>query len=1047
MAQAEEVILRVSLDEGKTMTQLNTLVLGLEATRKAQQELSAARKAGKVSDEEFASQTVALQQQLKAQKTEQTALTKNLELFRGATDGTGTSYRNLQSQLSLAQRQFQQLDGSAENSTEATKALSEVIDGLRDTLRQTDETQGLFIRSVGRYPKGEELAPLIQQLVRLQEVQQAGILTTEQANKAAAAEVGFKQQIAQAGAAAGLSYEETTAKVKEYGDTIRPATTALVQLEREQEKVGAGSEAFTRLGFQIRQARKQIEETPVAVKGVTNTITELDQTTGVFGGRVAMLKQRFATAQQGIELAKGGFTGLKGAIAATGIGALILALVALGTYFVSTDEGAEDLSAILSGLKGVFSVLQGVVIGAGKELRKLFTDPKEAGKDFLNFLESQLINRVKSFGVIWDAIRNGDAKGLANGIIQFNTGIEDGIGKVQRFAAESARAGAVAYDLARAQNELEDDQRKSLNTLEKNKNLIDKLVLSARDRTLSEKQRLANLDEAGKLEEASLKITTGLAERKYRIAKATNDEAERTGKTSDELRDAAAQAEAELTRLAGQSLSLQQSIQNRRSVLLQQSATEEKALAEKAAERRLALRKDVLALEAQMLDRQLLFVKANSDEEISLLQRQLRNGYQAELTVKNLTVSAKRVIDAKYANDSLKLAQDFAKQRTLAAYDAELSAVAQELALLQKGSAAETELRREAIDAQLRKELAALDKRKDNAAEEARLRATAAKALTDVNYGAALAQLDAFLGAQRQAIEESNSAGKLSEAQYNQAVTTADQIAAGARLQLARDFKQDTTALEKQAADAKIADLKRVTAADKAEQAKRVAAAEQFGGALAGLFADTVNQTGATLQDFVGKALILIIDSMEKTIIAAQVKIIAEALATPQSAATFGVAGFAQAAATIAAVTIAAEAVKARLAPAPKQFAAGTVLGGASHAQGGVQLYSRSGYHFGEAERDEIILTKGVYQNPALRPLASMLNVLGGGKPLVPGRFMALGGVASTMVRDSLRGEVVPGLDYDRLAAAMSHVKVKATISDVKAGLARDAFTQDLASA
>lgn len=65
-----------------------------------------------------------------------------------------------------------------------------------------------------------------------------------------------------------------------------------------------------------------------------------------------------------------------------------------------------------------------------------------------------------------------------------------------------------------------------------------------------------------------------------------------------------------------------------------------------------------------------------------------------------------------------------------------------------------------------------------------------------------------------------------------------------------------------------------------------------------------------------------------------------------------------------------------------QKFAKGTVLNGPSHANGGIQLFSRTGHHYGEAEGDEIILTKGVYRNPTLRAQASALNVAGGGIPL-----------------------------------------------------------------
>ncbi|WP_461054172.1 coiled-coil domain-containing protein [Spirosoma arcticum] len=63
-----------------------------------------------------------------------------------------------------------------------------------------------------------------------------------------------------------------------------------------------------------------------------------------------------------------------------------------------------------------------------------------------------------------------------------------------------------------------------------------------------------------------------------------------------------------------------------------------------------------------------------------------------------------------------------------------------------------------------------------------------------------------------------------------------------------------------------------------------------------------------------------------------------------------------------------------------QQFAKGTVLRGPSHAKGGIQLFNKSGYHYGEAEGNEIILTKGVYENPLLRAQASALNVAGGGR-------------------------------------------------------------------
>ncbi|RZK30250.1 MAG: hypothetical protein EOO63_07230, partial [Hymenobacter sp.] len=84
MAQENTVILRVALDEGKTEEQLQKLVLDIETTRKAQAALTAERKAGTVTDEEFAKRTIDLQTKLKGQQGEQTALTRNLNAYRSA---------------------------------------------------------------------------------------------------------------------------------------------------------------------------------------------------------------------------------------------------------------------------------------------------------------------------------------------------------------------------------------------------------------------------------------------------------------------------------------------------------------------------------------------------------------------------------------------------------------------------------------------------------------------------------------------------------------------------------------------------------------------------------------------------------------------------------------------------------------------------------------------------------------------------------------------------------------------------------------------------
>lgn len=68
--------------------------------------------------------------------------------------------------------------------------------------------------------------------------------------------------------------------------------------------------------------------------------------------------------------------------------------------------------------------------------------------------------------------------------------------------------------------------------------------------------------------------------------------------------------------------------------------------------------------------------------------------------------------------------------------------------------------------------------------------------------------------------------------------------------------------------------------------------------------------------------------------------------------------------------------IKSTKQPSPTKAASGGVFKGPSHAKGGIPI---------EVEGDEIIMTKGVYNNPPLRAMASAINVAGGGRQFATG--------------------------------------------------------------
>jgi hypothetical protein len=156
-------------------------------------------------------------------------------------------------------------------------------------------------------------------------------------------------------------------------------------------------------------------------------------------------------------------------------------------------------------------------------------------------------------------------------------------------------------------------------------------------------------------------------------------------------------------------------------------------------------RRQALAVDAALLTQCLAQVRANSDEELNLLQRKLKNERDVELAQKNLTLAQKRVIDLKYNTDSTALLISFQRQAALATLQAEqernnaslaqnakaqAERAAQGLQATQQQLDEEYNLQRRA--AGLEQELADLDRRQDNTATELRIRAEALRKLADL---------------------------------------------------------------------------------------------------------------------------------------------------------------------------------------------------------------------------------------------------------------------------------------------------------------------------
>lgn len=111
--------------------------------------------------------------------------------------------------------------------------------------------------------------------------------------------------------------------------------------------------------------------------------------------------------------------------------------------------------------------------------------------------------------------------------------------------------------------------------------------------------------------------------------------------------------------------------------------------------------------------------------------------------------------------------------------------------------------------------------------------------------------------------------------------------------------------------------------------------------------------------------------------------------------------------------------------PIPQFLEKGGVIKGRSHAAGGIDIGNGN-----EVEGNEIWLTKGVYNNPTLRQMASDINVAGGGRKLASGGIVTASNVAPSV--SSLVSKTTSANDIaNQLGAIINDKRVVVVESDI----------------
>jgi len=372
----------------------------------------------------------------------------------------------------------------------------------------------------------------------------------------------------------------------------------------------------------IDGVNKEVKKTSKSTQSMDTT---LDQVTG---GAVT----KFNKFKGAIGSVTTGFKSLRVAIIATGIGALLIAVTALGQAFTRSEEGQNKFAKILGVIGSVTGNLLDLLADLGENIISVFENPKQALIDFKNLIVENITNRfeaiIDTLGFLGSAFKKvfsgdftgalEDAKKAGSSYIDSVTGVKNSIDKasesVKNFTKEIVDDANAAAKIA--------DQR--ANAEKKARDLIveraeaERKIAELREKAVNKdkftaQERIKFLEEAGR-------VSDELAAKEVQVAKlrleAKQTENALTKSNKDDLNEAA-QLEASVIQLETQRLNLQKRLSTELLTSRREVTAEEKADLKELSDLKKTLRDAEAVSEQEKRELELIKIQEHYDNLIA----------------------------------------------------------------------------------------------------------------------------------------------------------------------------------------------------------------------------------------------------------------------------------------------------------------------------------------------------------------------------------------------------------------------------------------------
>ena len=330
------------------------------------------------------------------------------------------------------------------------------------------------------------------------------------------------------------------------------------------------------LEVNTKDAQKSLKGLEKGVDDVNKEVKETSKSTQQMGGTLDKVTggavSKFNSFKGALTSVTTGFKSLKVAIIATGIGALLIAVTALGQAFTRSEEGQNKFAKILGVIGSVTGNLLDLLADLGESIISVFENPQQAIKDFANLIKQNITNRfdgllnlIPQIGKAINLLFKGefseagkvaaDAVGkVVLGVDSITDSIDGAIESVKDFGEEVASDAKAAAKIADQRANAEKAARKLIVERAQAEQDIARLREKAVNKEkFTAEERIAFLEEAGKISEDLAAKETAVAKLRLQ-AKLTENSLTKSNK--DDLNEAA-QLEASVIQLETQRLNLQ----------------------------------------------------------------------------------------------------------------------------------------------------------------------------------------------------------------------------------------------------------------------------------------------------------------------------------------------------------------------------------------------------------------------------------------------------------------------------------------------------------